>query len=150
LKFKTEGEDYHCGFRIGFDYESIRITEIRYHGDDVRTLTDDMQDPYKLDGFRMDSAFVDDDWLLIKVSYGGGCREHEFNLWKLPADSLHPTGMAIGLSHESNDDPCDGYISRWMVFSLAPLREKGKHEVRFMLRGSPEMPAYFGTYTYRY
>jgi len=150
LKFKAEGEDFHCGFRIGFDYQSIRITEIRYHGDDLRTLSEDQRDQYKLDSFRMDSAYLDEDWLLMKVSYGGGCREHEFNLWKLTADPLNPERIEIGLSHESNADPCYGYITRWLVYSLVPLREKGKHEVTFMLRGSPEMSAYFGTYTYKY
>lgn len=150
IKYEADSEYFHCGYRIGMDYQSIRITEIRKNGKEVGILNDNAWETYKMDPFRLDSAYVDDDWLMMQVSYSGGCREHDFNLYKLPPNALDPPPIELALSHEDNGDTCYGYITRWLVFSLVPLRERGKHEIKFLLRGSPEMSAYFGTYTYRY
>lgn len=149
IKYTLDGEEFHCG-RGGMVYQSIRITEIRKHGKNVRILTKDEYDVYSMDGFHLDSAYVDEDWLMMQVSYSGGCRTHDFNLLKLPPNALIPPPVELALSHESNGDACEGYITKWLVFSLIPIREDGKHEVKFLLRGSPEMSAYFGSFIYRY
>ncbi len=149
IKYRTDPEEFRCG-RGGMIYQSIRITEIRKNGKEVGFLTEDEWDKYTMDPFRLDSAYVDGDWLMMHVGYSGGCKDHDFNLWKLPANALDPPPVELALSHEDHGDMCEAYIQRWLAFSLFPLREKGKHEVKFLLRGSPEMSAYFGEFTYIY
>jgi hypothetical protein len=149
IKFRTEADGFHCG-RGGVAYQSIWITEIRYHGQDVRTLPEDQWDKYSIDPFHVDSAYVDGDYLMMNVSYTGGCMDHEFNLWKLPPNALNPPSIELALSHESNGDTCEAIIHHWLAFSLASLRVRSKHEITLLLRGSPEMSAYLGTFVYRY
>jgi hypothetical protein len=103
-----------------------------------------------MDLFRMDTAFVDGDSLRLMVSYSGGCQVHEFSLWKLPAQSVENPPVELLLAHNANGDMCEAWITRWLSFSLAPLRMVGILEVLFLLRGSPEMSAYYGQFTYSY
>lgn len=149
IKFTDDPEVYRCG-RGGREIPSIRITDIKKNAQEVGILHENEWDKYSMDPFRLDTAYVENDWLMMKVSYGGGCREHDFNLWKLPPNALDPPPVELALSHNANKDMCDAYITRWLVFSLVPIREKGKHEVTFLLRGSPEMSSYHGKYTYQY
>lgn len=149
VKYQSDPEEFRCG-RGGVVYHSIRITEIRKNAPEVGILKEDEWEKYSMDPFRLDSAYVENDWLMMRVSYSGGCREHELNLWKLPPNALDPPPVELALSHDANGDMCEAYITRWLVFSLVPLQERGKNQVTFLLRGSPEMSAYFGKFTYRY
>ena len=149
LKYRDDPEEYRCG-RGGRGIPSIRITDIKMNAPDVGILKENEWDKYAMDAFRLDSAYIDGDYLLMRVHYGGGCREHDFNLWKLPPNALDPPPVELALSHDAHDDMCDAWITRWLVYSLEPIREKGKSEVTFLLRGSPEMSAYFGKFTYKY
>ena len=142
-------DEFKCG-RGGVTYPSIQIIEIKKNAVEVGILHEDDWDKYSMDPFHLDSAYVDNDNLMMKVSYGGGCRNHDFNLWKLPPNALVPPPVELALSHNANGDMCEAYLTRWLAFSLVPLRETGKHEITFLLRGSPEMSAYFGTYVYKY
>jgi hypothetical protein len=149
IKYTNDPEEFRCG-RGGILYPSIKITEIKKDAKEVGFLKDDEWKKYSMDPFRLDSAYVKDDWLFMKVSYSGGCKEHELNLWKLPPNALVPPPIELALSHNANDDMCEAYLTRWLVFSLVPLRENGKKEISFLLRGSPEMSAYFGQFEYKY
>jgi hypothetical protein len=149
LKFSDDPEEYWCG-RGGRRILSIRIIEMKINAPGVGVLKNDEWDKYDMDSFRLDSAYIDGDYLMMLVNYSGGCRDHEFNLWKLPPNALDPPPVELALSHNANGDMCEAWISRWLVFSLVPIRERGKSEVSFLLRGSPEMSAYFGRYTYKY
>jgi len=149
IKFTDDPTGFRCG-RGGTTYPSIHITEIRPDAEDVGVLKENEWEKYSMDPFHIDSAYVADDWLMMKVGYSGGCKVHEFNLWRLPPNALDPPPVELALSHQSNGDMCEAYITRWLVFSLIPMRERGKNEITFLLRGSPEMSAYFGKFTYRY
>ncbi|TSA36884.1 MAG: hypothetical protein D4R64_06580 [Porphyromonadaceae bacterium] len=149
IKYTADPEEFRCG-RGGATYQSIRITEIKKNPEEVGILHENEWEKYSMDPFHLDSAYVDDDLLMMQVSYSGGCRNHELNLWKLPPNALNPPPIELALSHDANGDMCEAYITRWLIFSLVPLRERGKKEIKFLLRGSPEMSAYFGTYIYKY
>jgi hypothetical protein len=149
IKYYYDPVEFRCG-RGGTIYKSIRITNIKIDAPQLENLEESDWDEVPMDRFRMDSAFVDDDFLFLHVSFSGGCRQHEFNLWKLPPNALEPPPVELMLSHDANDDMCEALLTEWLVFSLKPLRERGKREVTFLLRGSPEMSAYFGEYTYKY
>jgi hypothetical protein len=148
-EFEAVTDEFRCG-RGGMTYPSIRIKEIKIEAEDVGILKDDQWDKYSMDAFQLDSAYIDNDLLMMKVSYGGGCKVHEFHLWKLPPNALNPPPVELALSHDNNNDMCDAWVTRWLTYSLIPLRERGKHEITFLLRGSPEMSAYFGEFTYKY
>lgn len=149
IKYKSDPEDFRCG-RGGMDYPSIRITEIKKNPEEVGFLHENEWEKYSMDPFRLDSVYLDGDNLMMRIGYSGGCKDHEFKLWKLPPNALDPPPVELALSHQDNGDMCEAYLTRWLIFSLVPLRETGKHEVSFLLRGSPEMSAYFGKFIYKY
>lgn len=149
IKYAYDPIEFRCG-RGGTRYQSIRILAIKAEVPDVRTLADSNWDRIPMDGFRMDSAYVIGDFLHLQVSYSGGCRDHDFNLWKLPPNALDPPPVELMLSHDANEDMCEAYITEWLVFSLKPIRKRNVNEVKFLLRGSPEMSAYYGEFLYKY
>jgi hypothetical protein len=61
--------------------------------------------------------------LLLNVSYGGGCEEHEFALIGTSFMESNPVQVNVLLSHEDHDDPCDMWITQSMVFNLLPLKK---------------------------
>lgn len=151
IEYTGSREIYRCG-RGGTPFSSIRILRIETlkTKKEVGILYENQWDMLKMDGYRMDSAFVDKDTIRLKVSYSGGCRKHQFKLWKLPPNALVPPPVELLLDHDANGDLCEAYLTEWLAYSLKPIRINGKNEVTFLLRGSPEMSAYFGKYVYKY
>ena len=149
ISYTYDPIEFRCG-RGGTRYQSIRIESIRIEAPLVRQLYESDWDRVPMDGFRMDSAYVDGDYLYLHVNYGGGCRDHDFKLFRLPTNPRQPEEVELMLSHDANEDMCEAWLSRWLIFSLKPLRLSNTHEVTFWLRGSPEMSAYFGQFTYKY
>ncbi|MFX0087899.1 MAG: hypothetical protein ACFFAU_19765 [Candidatus Hodarchaeota archaeon] len=63
------------------------------------------------------------DKLILKISYSGGCQEHEFTL--IGADVFmesHPVQTEIVLSHNANNDLCEALLMDILVFDLSPLK----------------------------
>ena len=151
IEFAETGGIFRCG-RRGTPFISIRLFHIENlkTKNEVGILHKYQLDELKMDGFRMDSAYVDGDTIRLKVSYSGGCREHQFRLWKLPPNALVPPPVELLLEHDANGDLCEAWLTKNLAYSLKPLRIPGKHEVTFLLRGSPEMSAYFGRFVYKY
>ena len=78
------------------------------------------RDPFKIINIRLEV-----DILEINVSYSGGCEEHEFSLFgpsSFKENSL--VQIEVVLSHNDNDDPCDGVCTEKLTFDLSPLKEK--------------------------
>jgi hypothetical protein len=154
INYVQTREIFRCG-RGGISYKTIRILSIEKvnkpgNTREVGILQGDQWDLLKMGRFRMDSVKVDGDTLRLKVSYSGGCREHTFKLWKLPPNALLPPPVELLLDHDAHGDLCEAWLTRWLSFSLKPIRITGKSEVTFLMRGSPEMSAYFGKYVYTY
>ena len=117
--------------------------------DVIRLMNEDHWEFISMDMFMIDTVFVDGDSLRIDVAYSGGCRNHQFILWKLPDGN--PRGVPeVMLEHRANGDMCEAWISQKLAYSLVPLRQEGTSEVVFLMRGTPVMSAYWGQYTYRY
>jgi hypothetical protein len=151
IEFMRTGRIYRCGIG-GTPYTSIRIFNIDTlkFKNEVGILHEHQYDKLEMDGFRLDSAYVKGDTMHLKVGYSGGCRKHIFKLWKLPSTSSANQKTELLLDHDSNGDMCEAWISEWLEFSLKPIRIPGKNSVTVLLRGSPEMSAYFGEYIYSY
>lgn len=79
-----------------------------------------VMDPYQVDYTRFN-----EDTLFIGVSYSGGCRDHGFCLiaWNYYLES-YPVQANLLLSHNSNEDPCDAWISSELSIDISPLKEE--------------------------
>lgn len=159
VEFKKDGLDiwfkanytrdyYRCGLAQSA-YKIIKMNEVIEKPWKVRFLSDYPGRETSMDMFYLDSVFVDQDSLRMLVRYSGGCAIHQFNLWALE-NGREDSDLHLMLEHIGNDDPCEALPSEWLSFSLAPLRESGKNETRFWLRGSPIMSSLYGEFIYKY
>jgi hypothetical protein len=77
----------------------------------------------KKDRLVIEAAGVKNDVLTLTVSYGGGCREHNFALFgNNTFMESEPVQSRIQLSHDGHNDPCDAWISAEIKYNLKPLR----------------------------
>ena len=116
----------------------------------VRFLSDYPDREISLDGFSMDSLYVEGDSIHLHIGYSGGCEVHEFNLWVLETGLDGDGDPHLMLEHISNGDACEAYLREWLSFSLEPLKKLDNSKVTFWLRGSPVMSSLFGPYIYEY
>ncbi|MDE0206688.1 MAG: hypothetical protein OXP66_11755 [Candidatus Tectomicrobia bacterium] len=86
-----------------------------------RPIGDWGDDPYRL-GIGDDGPVLEGDVLTFTVSYGGGCRRHDFTL---VADDRFmesdPVKLNVFLAHDAHDDPCEAYPRQRYAFDLTPL-----------------------------
>jgi hypothetical protein len=151
IAYGNLNETHQCG-EYGGSFPSINIFCIKKLKikNEVNFLSENQWDLVDMDPFRMHSANVKGDSLSIFVSFGGGCMVHQFKLWKLPQSTGGSAKVELLLAHNANGDHCQALIWKTLTFSLRPLRIKGKNQITFFLRGSPEMSAYFGEFVYKY
>lgn len=75
------------------------------------------------DPLTITSAALDGTELVVNVTYGGGCAEHDFTLcW--PDQSFaesEPVQATLELYHDDHDDECDAVLYEELRFSLDPL-----------------------------
>ncbi len=76
--------------------------------------------------YGVDSLSVNGDILSIFVNYGGGCKEHDFELYSsgMYAKSL-PMQVGVCLKHKNNGDACRKLIFRELKFNIAKLKVAG-------------------------
>lgn len=75
------------------------------------------------DGYELVEAKIEDNLLILTVSYSGGCEPHEFALWALrPFEKSLPPRHQLFLRHRANGDLCEAYITRELRFDLNPFR----------------------------
>lgn len=78
---------------------------------------------WTLDPFVLDSTAVVGDTLRLSVTFGGGCRDHEFTfVMSTLFQESNPVQSPSLLSHDSHDDPCDALVHRDLATDLAPLK----------------------------
>jgi hypothetical protein len=74
------------------------------------------------------------DYIVIDVSYSGGCEEHEFRLESRGNfTSTYPPEVDITLKHNSNGDRCRGIMDKKLWFDLSPLKYQGTNRVILVL-----------------
>ena len=85
-------------------------------------ITQDI-DRFANDAVTINSATINGNSLELSVSYGGGCRDHEFGLITngVFAES-YPVQTWVKLTHEANGDNCFAMLSRTLRFDLSPLK----------------------------
>lgn len=74
--------------------------------------------------YDIENAELSGNQLHITISYSGGCKEHEFNLYhnKMISKSMPPI-LNIFLTHENNGDECEQYITKEIIFDVSTLEK---------------------------
>lgn len=76
-------------------------------------------DPYELV-----AASIEGDTLKATVSYGGGCRDHVFELQFDDAFiMMDPLRLTVTLLHEADEDPCEAWLTEDLEFDLTPVKD---------------------------
>lgn len=91
---------------------------------------------------------IDNDCLIMDITYGGGCVEHDFNLLanaKVDKSRTVPT-RKLSLIHNANDDNCEAILGKQLVFDLLPIRLDGHDHINVLIEGVPDTLVYdYGT-----
>jgi hypothetical protein len=92
------------------------------------------------DAFKLEEAIVSGDTLIVTVSFGGGCKEHEFEVYAngMWMKSLPPK-MALRLVHRAHEDNCRSYITQTRKFLLHKARYSGQNKVVILLDSGGEV-----------
>lgn len=79
--------------------------------------------PPRSDPAVIQSAAVDDDWLVLDVAYAGGCRTHRFGMVHDGTQGLSlPPFVPLYLVHDAGGDRCEALITRRIAVDLRPLQ----------------------------
>lgn len=87
-----------------------------------------------IDPVRIKDAQQIGDFIVLDVSYSGGCEEHEFQLeTRGNFTSTYPPEVDVTLKHDSNGDRCRGLKDTKLWFDLTPLKYPGTNKVILVL-----------------
>ena len=89
----------------------------------VREVFDSIHiDPFSIGEMRVDEQ---EDIVIFEVTYGGGCGEHQFQLYSTEGVLYsNPPGCIVYLSHNANNDYCEALVTETISFSLRPFHNK--------------------------
>ena len=83
----------------------------------------DATDRWGKDAFELNEAAITGDSLAVEVSYGGGCRDHQFTLVASGAFmESDPVQINVALAHNANEDPCERWVTEGYLFDLTPIK----------------------------
>ena len=105
---------------------------------DAAELTINLDD-FPNDGITIEGAAVEGNQMALKVSYSGGCKEHDFKLIGLTAISKSiPPQRQIRLSHDANGDNCREFITEELTFDISAFGIKEGEPITLQLEGWKE------------
>lgn len=75
------------------------------------------------DAFYLDGVSVSGDTLKVEVRYGGGCKEHE---WEMHTTGMYaksyPPQLSLFLAHKNNGDMCKAMLRETLYFDLVGIQ----------------------------
>lgn len=84
---------------------------------------------FPMDEFGVNEIEVTEDELLINVTYGGGCENHDFNMILLDEsliDGGSQQNQILSLSHDANNDVCYALIlEHELCFNISKIENEG-------------------------
>jgi hypothetical protein len=87
-----------------------------------------------IDPFQVKDAQQIGDFIVLDVSYSGGCEEHVFNLeTRGDYSSTYPPELEVTLKHNSNGDRCRGIMDKKLWFDLSPIKYDGTNRIILVL-----------------
>lgn len=75
------------------------------------------------DQLNIDGVSIDQDNISSNISYSGGCKDHNIELYALKefAES-NPAQVTLMLSHNADNDMCEAYLTQKVLFDLTALK----------------------------
>ena len=93
------------------------------------------QVPIGTSSFFMEPISTDGDKLLIHVRYGGGCKNHSFQLnWDGEIMKSQPVQVVLELTHNNNGDTCKALLSETLQYDLSTLQGFPQQEMVIILQ----------------
>lgn len=78
----------------------------------------------RFDPATIEEVRVEGDRLHLRVTFGGGCRQHDFGLrFERVFLESEPVQSVLRLAHDAHGDPCRALLGRDLEFDLGPLKE---------------------------
>ena len=108
------------------DDNDVSISPDDVPPDEINTGTvvfTDAVEEWGIDEYALNSATITDDTLILNVSYGGGCENHQFTL--VSSDVFlesFPVQLSVSLAHNANNDPCQAWLTDDYHFDLSPIK----------------------------
>ncbi|MHA2054994.1 MAG: hypothetical protein ACW99F_15515 [Candidatus Hodarchaeales archaeon] len=91
--------------------------------DDI-ILNKELYDSAPRDSVYINDVYIRNNHLLVNISYGGGCKDHNFTLiGSTEYLESYPIRTTLLLSHQSNNDTCLAMFTRILLFNLSPLKK---------------------------
>lgn len=97
------------------------------------------------DPYSILSAKIIDDILWMTVSYGGGCREHEFTMLfnnayteRFDEETGKSSYISLTLKHQGNGDNCRSIVNQNIRFDLKSLKNPGYENLIIRLKNWEE------------
>jgi hypothetical protein len=77
------------------------------------------------DPIHLHEAVVDGDCLYLKLSFSGGCRNHEIELARIHLDQNDNEIPVLEIRHDAKGDMCEAWLTQEVQFDLTILKEDG-------------------------
>lgn len=90
------------------------------------------------DPFTIDTAYIKGNQLFVDVTFGGGCKDHNFELIGSPMIAKsYPAQRAIQLVHSANGDNCKALVKKTVQVDVSTLTDNQKegHVIHYNLDG---------------
>ncbi len=110
-------------------------------------------DSLRSDPVTLINGRVDGDFLILKLQYGGGCKDHQVNLALILPDCGTPPlpPPTFEIRHNANGDACKALITNEYRFNISGIRQNGMNETAFILESKNSSGEISRTnYTYKY
>lgn len=120
-------------FSVSIIIQSCNLNEPEEVDDEDLIFTDkiDLND-WITNPVTIDTAYFKGDELFIEVYYAGGCKEHVFELIvQRSIEKSNPPIVTVLLSHDSNDDNCEAWISKILKFNFQSYKTYLKENFGF-------------------
>jgi|GEM_PF-1402982 len=93
----------------------------------------------KIDNFEILDVHTQNQFIMVKVAYSGGCAEHFFeSSWDGTFLKSMPPQANLLLTHVNNDDNCRARIERELAIDTRKLFEKQDGQVKVIINGNRE------------
>ena len=107
---------------LGCD-ENVSINDSGDLLSDKVIITDNVNVNLKIDYLKVLEQLVSGDYLLLKVKYSGGYKEHEIKVYTTGAIiKTYPPQAELFISHNANNDSCEALITKELKINLVRLR----------------------------
>lgn len=122
-----------------FGISACGTTQVDIVNDDTEIPSAELTvnfDDYPSDPVNIEGLSINGNVIALKVSFSGGCEEHEFKLVGLSAISKSiPPQRQVRLSHNGNGDNCREFITEEIFFNIYELGYKPGEAIILELKG---------------